>query len=189
MSEPEKARRAVVEPHANGTVVESASAALDLHVTFASDGAPGAGLRGRILSRSDWEFGGRFECDADGRARLEGIKPGLWGVYLTAYRGQEVDLKAGELTPLELVIEEGMQLTGVVVDPQGQPVASAGIYTTMRSDDPIEDCRITSTDQNGRFHIRDLLPGVAICAYARHFVVFEVNGCVVIACIAGFHLT
>jgi len=116
--------------------------------------APGAVIVGRVLTPdgrpavgaevgivSDQPEMVRFSgtpTDGDGRFRLEGVAPGRASVeasherYVRAVR--DVDAKPGVNT-VELQLEGGTEVRGVVVDAAGAPVPGAWVHLSQRGSD------------------------------------------------------
>ena len=77
------------------------------------------------------DFGQSEKTDAQGHYRLPHVRPGVTPITVTA-RGfapelQSTDVKPG-MPPVDFKLAPGRTLRGRVVDPQGKPIAGAGLY-------------------------------------------------------------
>jgi sarcosine oxidase gamma subunit len=118
-----------------------------------------------------------FDSDrykSDGTFRVRGLAPDEYrvlvfgladGVYMKLVKFGEqditrkkLDLSSGAPGELEITLSpNAAEITGVVRNEKGDPVADSTIQLTRDDDDaPIPT---VSTDQNGAFHIRSLAPG------------------------------
>ncbi|MDY7095367.1 MAG: carboxypeptidase-like regulatory domain-containing protein [Acidobacteriota bacterium] len=119
----------------------------------------GATLRGRVTTGSGQPVtkaqliigSSRGESDGEGRYRLEGLAQGktLVALFHPVYGSlrEEVEIRSGENT-LDWTVEGGWQVSGRVVDPQGEPVAGAELELDGTRRRPFE--RVYS-DGAGRF--------------------------------------
>jgi hypothetical protein len=107
------------------------AAILDGLLTRASDGAPveGALVRGWNSNRVE-QF--RARTGPGGTFLFDDLQAGLITVAITprdvsAPPWKKVDLHAGTRTRLDLVLESGVRVHGIVNDPEGRPIAGAEI--------------------------------------------------------------
>jgi protocatechuate 3,4-dioxygenase beta subunit len=135
--------------------------------------ASGPESRGRSSARA--------RTDAEGRYRLEGIKPGRYQVvptapaHVAAERGSNwppgsklVNVLAGdEIGDVDFRLIEGGVITGRVTDADGQPVVGESITLTRVDRNPGEDSpiamnpalRMRTTDDRGVYRLYGLPPG------------------------------
>ena len=107
-------------------------------------------------------FGGTLErtapIDLEGRYRLESMLPGEWEVRFSTLEGgwqQEREVTVPDAPGEEIVLDfhyGGVSIDGIVVDPEGQPVAHATV-------DIFPGRRAVVTGRSGRYEIMDLAPG------------------------------
>ncbi len=161
-----RAGRRVVDTREMEDRISTDRATLELTVHFASDGRPARGVRGHAQRGSAEGSYRSFTADELGKARLEDLEPGEWSVFLHAYQKASIALPAGEVTSLAMEIPPGPSLRGLVVGPDGRPVAHAEIYRSDPARRP-DTWGITAADQGGRFLIPDARPGTPIGARMR----------------------
>lgn len=132
----------------------TAAAALEGVLSRAPDGAPvvGAVVLGRDGRRTEQC---RVITDDTGRFVVEDLQPGLLTVEITprdaaAPPSKRLDLQAGQRTRLDLVLEPGVRIHGVVSDPEGQPIAGAevGLGSSLQ--------RSVTTDLHGWYEMYGL---------------------------------
>lgn len=125
-----------------------------------------------------WFFGvddpvtSEARSDADGRFAFDDVPPGDWWIGPAASRalGSEGDADAIAAVPehvrvpegvreipIELVVQRGLYVRGIALDPQGEPVHRVGIWTT---DFELIQSLFTFTGEDGRFELGPLVPGV-----------------------------
>lgn len=132
------------------------TAALDIRVTWERDGTPAAHTGLHVVANDPFGRAERLRAttDGEGRARVDGLAPGKWGVYGVHGGSGLVEVVAGEERPFELVIRRGVHVRGRVVDGNGAPVAGAAISISAS---PLEaGVDIASSDAEGRFELRDV---------------------------------
>ncbi|MHC4935122.1 MAG: carboxypeptidase regulatory-like domain-containing protein [Planctomycetota bacterium] len=102
---------------------------------------------------------GKTRTGPDGRFELTGYGAGDYQLRVRAagLGGSSLSLSLGEeeLRRVEVALEEELLLTGVVVDPDRQPVAGARFQTWQEG----SAWRATTTDPNGVFVVDQLSPG------------------------------
>lgn len=130
----------------------------------------------------------RERSDAEGRVRFADLMPGRTGVdcardgYLPG--DQTVDLAEGQEHSIEVQLSEGAAIEGVVVDPEGKPVADAGIEVGPSIEVPFlgdvtegEAGRAMArsaleskrrSDAEGRFRVTGLTAGGKFLVVAAH---------------------
>lgn len=115
---------------------------------------------------SDFEFGpSRDAADADATFRFEGLSDGEVALHIDAkgWLPQVVKaaLRAGEATELEITLDPGATVSGVVVDEQGAPVDGVDValdYELTHENGGWESGTAASakTGADGRFELRGL---------------------------------
>ncbi len=129
----------------------TAAAILEGVLTRASDGSPveDALVLGRDSRRVEQC---RARTDIGGRFLFEDLQPGLLTVEITPRDAapppsKRIELRAGQRTRLDLVMEAGVRIHGVVSDPHGHPVAGAevGLGSSFR--------RSVLTDMHGWYEM------------------------------------
>ncbi|HEX5010489.1 MAG TPA: carboxypeptidase-like regulatory domain-containing protein [Planctomycetota bacterium] len=132
------------------------SGRLVVQVIWASDRTPaaGVGLVAICWSGPDPLFS-RSEglTDAAGRWEVSDLVPGKVTVYPDRANGASTDVRAGERAELALEIPAGIQVRGLVVDPDEHPVAGAAITLSQGRD---EAWVAAHSDAGGRFTLRDV---------------------------------
>ena len=122
------------------------------------DRAPAAGAMLTLRDRTeDALFGGlRQRTDAFGIARFEAVAPGrLVAAFELGWETRkDIDLAAGRTVEVELQLEGGLEVRGIVVDARKNPVAGALVELAMmgRADAFPEMVAVTGAD--GRFEAR-----------------------------------
>ncbi len=129
----------------------TAAAILEGMLTRALGGSPveGALVLGRDSRRMERC---RTRTDAAGRFLFEGLQPGVLTVEITPRdaappSSKRVELLAGLRARLDLALEAGVRIHGVVSDPQGRPLAGAevGMGASFK--------RSVRTDENGWYEM------------------------------------
>jgi len=123
--------------------------------TIDEAGAPVAEVRVRLWYRGTGSSSGQREAatDADGFAGIGALSAGSVMLELEHDRlgspaWQDVEIAAGAVIPLEVVMPEGRTITGTVTDHRtGRPIAGARIGEGWTMKRPVE------TDAQGRFRI------------------------------------
>jgi hypothetical protein len=115
--------------------------------------------------------------DADGVFTLDGFQPGVWRVRAIAEGHQDAEPIAVELPAegkqLELIVPRVAVLSGVVVDPAGNPLAAANVAASSTGGPAwmkMLDKHGARTDESGAYEIDDAPTGrVTVRARARGF--------------------
>ncbi|HEX6863780.1 MAG TPA: carboxypeptidase regulatory-like domain-containing protein, partial [Thermoanaerobaculia bacterium] len=133
-------------------------------------GEPVAGARLYFSDTAGEPLGGGWDhreakarTDAEGRFVLSGLKPGT--AYVTAmasgYRsrsGQAVQIpEEGQAPPLEITLEPGTFLEGIVRDSRGNPVPEASVLIQRPPAGGFPT--MVRTNEEGRYEAGDLEPG------------------------------
>lgn len=146
-------------PLAEGEELEGLSLVLSRGASLAgivSDAQTGETLQGVRL-----ELGGQVAIsDHAGRFRFVGLSPGVSSLVALAKgyepRVQELALPQGETSGVELRLEKGAEVRGIVVDPDGLPVAgavvSASRYRLGGGGEGTGPGQV-ATDEGGRFSL------------------------------------
>ena len=97
--------------------------------------------RGRGEDGRDGRGGGRLRRirDAEGRFKVDDLEPGAYTIEVLAagYTGDRVDtdvVSGPAEKEIIISLDEGLAVTGEVVDRSGQPVAGAGVYLLARAE-------------------------------------------------------
>lgn len=137
---------------------------VELAATHAADGSAAALLGGLLAPESEaWREAPRaaraFALDAGGRAALGDLEPGRWVARLDgrSVAGAAVEVVAGETAQVELSIQIGLGVRGLVLDDRGRPVPAAEVFLARDGDVPGSGT-LARTDGLGRFALRDLAP-------------------------------
>ncbi len=120
---------------------------------------PGASIEAR-LSRGRNVAERRADSQENGNFTLSGLTDGNWRIQVSAEgflpADAQVELSETEIAPnLKLELVRGTTLEGRVLDPDGEPVAGAGIYI-MRGDDYVSQC---ASDQDGNYKADSVAQG------------------------------
>ncbi|MEE8467261.1 MAG: sigma-70 family RNA polymerase sigma factor, partial [Planctomycetota bacterium] len=157
-----------------GATAASLARVLEARVVRAFDGAPLAGIVVAALEqgRPEIESVGRSaRSDEQGRVRFEDLRAGP--VRLVADRGAWVDVNVAESgrTQVELAVELGVRVRGLVLEPGGQPVAGAAIV--LQTGEPSLDwnqiAQVAVTGADGRFELIDVEVRSLIAARAAGY--------------------
>ena len=129
----------------------TAAAILEVVLTRASDGSPveGALVLGRDSRRIEQC---RARADIGGRVLFDGLQPGLLTVEITPRDAalppsKRIELRAGVRARLDLALEDGVRVHGIVSNSHGHPIAGAevGLGASYQ--------RSVVTDVNGRYEM------------------------------------
>ncbi len=108
--------------------------------------------------------GGSGESDEDGRFSIEGLLPGEYSVragaegYLSPEEPPKVEVQVGSVAELEIVLEDGGAITGIVVDENEEPILGASIRAQSAQRGWRSGGR-TSARDDGTFTLESLRPG------------------------------
>lgn len=129
-----------------------------LHVRVLwSDGSPGGGVRLTIEPTLGDAFPLEAVTGSDGTATVTDLTPGDGLVRLDWRQGEKFAITAGQTTECEIKVPPGVDVHGIVVDEEGQPVPTARIWlSTFRGGDEGQDCGPVNTD--GTFVVRSVPP-------------------------------
>src|SRR5262249_30396342 len=131
--------------------------ALELKVRFARDHSPAEGTTIIV-----WDggaprvWGRRATTDASGELRFERLRAGR--VHVSSDRadpGVLVTTRDGETTQLLFEVPPGLHLTGIVVDPDGEPVHDALVEVAPLASADRDAEPLATTDEEGRFEVLD----------------------------------
>lgn len=144
-----------------GTVVDSG----DAPVTSFTVSGERAGSQWYMPATD--EAAGSFESE-DGSFELDGLRPGNW-TFKASAEGmvvmEELTLTLPDETPQRLVLVREITITGVVVDPNGDPVPGAEVGPELEGAELIAAMRggsdhpTATSDDEGRFELAGLIPG------------------------------
>ncbi|MBK8975850.1 MAG: sigma-70 family RNA polymerase sigma factor [Planctomycetes bacterium] len=104
--------------------------------------------------------------DETGRARFDELTPGRHVVRTDRGGDVEVDIEAGRLREQELVLESGVDVTGVVVRADGSPAPGASIWLQTMYLDWAGGRVIGAAAADGRFRVRAVPHGRSLGALA-----------------------
>jgi hypothetical protein len=117
----------------------------------------------RVRLFQDWRMHAPAGRDAGGQYRFDDVDPGPAVVFAGGERlapvTTSVDLAEGATERVELVLDAGGAVEGVVHDGGGKPVVAAWVKAEPADDAPFRDRpaqRQVRTDEEGRFAIRGL---------------------------------
>ncbi|MGB2988007.1 MAG: carboxypeptidase-like regulatory domain-containing protein [Phycisphaerae bacterium] len=102
-----------------------------------ADATTGKPLYGARVMTGDGhsDYSPRDWTDYQGRYTIRGVRPGstVLTVHLSGYAPQlrTVDVKAGETSPLDVQLDPGAVLKGIVRNETGDPIAGARVETTQ----------------------------------------------------------
>jgi RNA polymerase sigma-70 factor (ECF subfamily) len=160
--------RAAVESSGDerSTAAADASGSLRVRVLWGEDRTPAADVGVRIYPADgtgefDWTD---VRTDADGVGALDGLRQGPYSVNPDRptgepadWSGEGVDVVAGKLAEIEIVLAPGIAVEGEVVDAQGKPVSEAEIFLAP-DQTGWSGHRVARSDAGGRFRIRAAPP-------------------------------
>ncbi|MFT7487410.1 MAG: hypothetical protein ACI9F9_003271, partial [Candidatus Paceibacteria bacterium] len=151
----------VLEPELGGVVRGSLRAPLGME--WSEEAREGAVVnvnrwaRGSSTSRGDGvNSGGEFELQAlpAGTYSMKVHVP-LWADHTQ----QNVTVRAGEITPLEVPLKAGCSVAGRVVDAEDVPQVGIGVELTGTSEDESRIREFARTNDDGSFHLRGVPEG------------------------------
>lgn len=127
-----------------------------VHLRYGDDKTPVPGMMMalRKLGEDSRYSSLRSRTDDTGSARYDDVAPGHMYVCPVNARGKRVEVVAGETAEIDIEIEVGMNLSGIVIDPDHRPVAGALIETTMMAHADAFPEIMTVSGADGRFTIR-----------------------------------
>jgi len=155
------------------SVVVSATApttgSLDLVCRWREDGAPAAEVtldvtvcgerHAALLARS-------VVTPTDGHVVLTALAAGRTVVEADRGGRWEFDVVAGETRSGELLLADGVQVRGCVVDEQADPVAGARVWLSAGQNNYTEGQHVATADGAGRFFLRAVEAGRFLSAHA-----------------------
>ena len=110
--------------------------------------------------------GGRFATtDPEGRFTVSGLAPGTVDLQVNAsgYRSRTSPgirvPEEGQAAPIEITLEPGTFLEGLVMDARGVPVRDASVHVLQGGDPSQFRTWPTTTDEEGHYELGDLEPG------------------------------
>lgn len=143
-----------VEVPVAGEQAVATTGTLIVHARYA-DGKPAGDLAVLVQAfLGDLRLARRRTTDAEGHARFDGLSPGQLRVWTNRNRRMRpvlVDVRAGDISEVELELPTGITILGTVVDGDGVGVPSAEVYLAQlaRADQDAEHA--ATTDAEGRF--------------------------------------
>lgn len=127
-----------------------------VHVRYGDDKTPATGMPMALRKIGhDSRFSSlREHTDETGTARFDDVAPGKLYVAPVNLRGKRVEVVAGQTAEVEIELRVGMNIRGIVVDADKNPVADALIEVApMAHADAFPEVRAIS-GPDGRFTIR-----------------------------------
>ncbi|MFY9341100.1 MAG: sigma-70 family RNA polymerase sigma factor [Planctomycetota bacterium] len=129
-----------------------------VHVRYGDDHAPAPGVILALRPRgTDGRYQGwRQRTDTSGTVRYDDAAPGDLhvGTVLGLNEGKRVDLAAGQTVEVELDLEVGITVTGVVLDASRVPVAGAQVEMAHVAHSGTLPEVVAVSDAGGRFSAR-----------------------------------
>ncbi len=96
----------------------------------------------------------------DGEARIEGLLPGAWIVFVSAngHAQKSVTVTNTEVAYADLEVTSGLAITGVVMRTFGAPVPDAKVTCILPGPDGVPYVRLAFTGSDGSFDLRARVP-------------------------------
>ncbi len=143
-----------------------------LTVLYAPDNSPAAKIG--VVTREATRHGPvppyvPHRTDEHGKAHIDGLRPGSVLVLTDRqrFKYEKVEILAGKTTEATIVLKDGIDLRGIVVDPDGVPVASALIVLAEWGG---STPRVAGeSDSRGRFRLQQAPRSCNIGARAKGF--------------------
>jgi RNA polymerase sigma-70 factor (ECF subfamily) len=110
----------------------------------------------------------RARTDADGTATLAELHPGLALIWV-AERRFETEVTAGTTRSVELALDAGYAVEGLVVDEQGLPVAGAEIWCGRSQFQLPGGSLLATSSSTGTFRLKDVEAFSAVSARKRGY--------------------
>lgn len=94
---------------------------------------------------------------ASGEARIEGLLPGQWVVFLLdgGHAQKSVTVSNAEVADVELALTSGLPVTGTVMETFGLPVSGAKVSCILPGPDGVPYVRLAYTGNDGAFDLGD----------------------------------
>jgi hypothetical protein len=134
-----------------------------------SNGSPVAGAKMRLGEGAWAGFGGRLrgESGADGAYKIEGVLPGKYQVHAHAEgkapgRAEDIVVADRDLDGVDVVLPDGAEVSGRVVDKDGTGVAGAAVRGYTTSGGGMWGARSFAAERSGpdgSFKLKDLSAG------------------------------
>lgn len=139
-------------------IARPSTATLSVRVVWDEDSTPAADVGLHVLSwRSPNPLLVALDLitDADGIALVEDLPPGKCTAYSDRGGSASAEIAAGETREVEIRIENGIDVDGLVVDSNDRTVADARIWLSGYGN-PSQGQEVARTDASGRFELRDV---------------------------------
>lgn len=162
-------REALPMPNESGAAPETG--ALVVHLRWAADGAPLVDACVDVICLRDpapRKMRHHARTDAAGTARFDALAPGRVRAFGASGSSADAVVSAGGSSEVVLEIHDEHRVQGRVVDPQGAPVAGAGIWVRASG---YEDGthRVATSAVDGSFALRGMAPHNSFGAVADGF--------------------
>jgi hypothetical protein len=94
---------------------------------------------------------------ADGVARIEGLLPGQWTVFVLegGHAQKSVTISNSDVAEAELDLTDGLPITGTVMETFGLPVSGAKVTCFLPGPDGVPYVRLSYTGNDGSFDLGD----------------------------------
>lgn len=137
------------------------------HSVKGGDAEPLGGLPGARVTVEGAGESREVRTDAEGRARLAGLRPGTYKIKLTPPEGltanrdeQEVTIADRGCASVHYAVQDDGRISGRVTDAEGRAVAGV-LVAAVEADDDLERYRTRRewTREDGRYEMKGLPPG------------------------------
>jgi hypothetical protein len=108
---------------------------------------------------------------ADGEARIEGLLPGPWVVFVpqNGHAQKTVTVRNEEPVRVELEVTTGLTITGTLLETFGAPVPGAKVTCLLPGPDGVPSMRLAFTGDDGSFDIGERVPRSTVLCSVTSF--------------------
>jgi len=157
------------EPAARRVAAEPVRAApFGVRVTFEEDGSPAANVGVYVRPAQGDALGVELRTDETGLASFDELARGSYRVDLDRWDAEAVAVELSRERTVELAIPSGVDVEGLVVDPEGNPVAGAEVFRLNLGHHDYLQWTATA-DASGVFRLRDVAPRTEFVARAAGY--------------------